>query len=281
LQVNLFICIAIPRRLAGVADRDPPPSQGAEPNADRPRAAPPGTLGTVRNAVLLLELLAEGAPYRQLSELAELSALSVPTAHRLLRSLTVAGLAQQDPDSQRYSLGPELLRLSERYLARLPVLQAMAPYLVEVRDRTDATVLASVLTRGWVVYVDRVEAEDVGGVYREPMRMRPALETAAGRLLAARADGALWDAAAALARESGDGVSPSDRAEWATAEHLVVADAGDRWEAAVPIAGPDGAASAAISATGSLERRDEHGVLEQVVPELRRAAVAASRRTHG
>ena len=51
-----------------------------------------GSLGTVRNAVVLLHLLADGAPYQHLTDLAERSGLSVPTVHRLLRSLSLAGL---------------------------------------------------------------------------------------------------------------------------------------------------------------------------------------------
>src|SRR3990170_6555507 len=73
-----------------------------------------GTLGTVRNAVLLLDLLSEGPAYQQLTDLAERSELSVPTVHRLLRSLVLAGIVEQDPRSSRYGLGPELTRLSHQ-----------------------------------------------------------------------------------------------------------------------------------------------------------------------
>ena len=86
-----------------------------------------GTLGTVRNATLLLALLAEGPAYNQLTDLAERSGMSLPTVHRLLRSLALAGLVEQDPRSSRYSLGPEIVRLSERYLDRLPTLRALSP----------------------------------------------------------------------------------------------------------------------------------------------------------
>jgi DNA-binding transcriptional ArsR family regulator len=77
-----------------------------------------GSLGTVRNATLLLSLLAEGPAYNQLTDLAERSGMSLPTVHRILRSLALAGLVEQDPRSLRYSLGPEVVRLAERYLDR-------------------------------------------------------------------------------------------------------------------------------------------------------------------
>src|SRR5438132_8159920 len=148
-----------------------------------------GTLGTVRNATLLLQLLSEGPAYIQLTELADRSGMSLPTVHRLLRSLALAGLVEQDPKSLRYSLGPEVVRLSERYLDRLPVLRALGPYLVELRDATKATVLVAILVRTSVVYVERVDGEDRAGRYRETHRVHNALDTAAGRLLLARGDG--------------------------------------------------------------------------------------------
>ena len=88
-----------------------------------------GSLGTVRNAVTLLELLGEGPAYQHLTDLAERSGMSVPTVHRLLRSLVLADLVEQDPGSSRYSRGPELVRLSQPDHPRLPILGALAPFL--------------------------------------------------------------------------------------------------------------------------------------------------------
>lgn len=237
---------------------------------------PPGTLGTVRNAVVLLDLLSEGPRYQQLTDLAERSGLSLPTAHRVLRSLAAPGLVEQDPESQRYSLGPELVRLSERYLARLSVVSTMAPYLVELRNTTKETILAALLMRGSTVYVDRIEGEHVGDIFRESRRVRPALATAPGRLLAARASDSVWTEA--VADCSGDGgLTSKDRASWAAAPHLVMLDPPNGWEAAVPVISPGGKAVAAIAATGSLERHSQEAVVELIVPQLARAAATVSR----
>src|SRR5437588_11636871 len=119
-----------------------------------------GGLGTVRNAVLLLRLLGEAPAYVSLRELSETAGMATPTAHRLLRSLVIGGLVQQDPRTSRYSLGPELMRLSERHLARMPVLRVLAPYLAELRDQTKATVLVALLLGDSVLYAARVDGED-------------------------------------------------------------------------------------------------------------------------
>lgn len=237
-----------------------------------------GTLGTVRNATLLLNLLSDGAPYQHLSDLAEESQASVPTVHRLLRSLAAAGLVEQDQVSLRYGLGPELVRLSERYLMRLPVLRAVAPFLVALRDETKVTVLAAILARGCVVYVDRVDGDDSGGVFREPLRLRPALETAAGRLLAARGGIDAWRQA--LGKGNGPNVSVEDRRRWAAAPYVVLAEARlpDRMiEVAVPVLDSGANTVAALAGIGSADRFTEETLVDVVAPQLARAAAAASR----
>ena len=87
--------------------------------------------------------------------------MSVPTVHRLLRSLVLADLVEQDPRSSRYSLGPELVRLSHRYLARLPILGALAPFLSQLRDLVRATIVVQDGGSA-VVTVDRVDGPDAG-----------------------------------------------------------------------------------------------------------------------
>ena len=81
--------------------------------ADSHATEPKGILGTVRNATLLLELLARGPAFQSVTALAEQSGLSIATAHRVLRSLAQAGLVRQSKRSLGYGLGPGLVRLSE------------------------------------------------------------------------------------------------------------------------------------------------------------------------
>lgn len=236
--------------------------------ADAVGAEVRGTLGTVRNATLLLNLLSEGPAYRPLSDLAEQSGLSLPTVHRLLRSLVVADLVEQDTRSSRYGLGPGVVRLSQRYLARLPVLGALAPYLVPLRNELNSTIQAAVLVGGTVIYVDRVDADE-GGMFRETSPARGALDTASGRVLVARAS----QAALAEARATSDPGSCKDAEdslpEWRASDHLLVGR-----ELAVPVFNGDGDAAAALSA--HVDVGSEAGVAKALTA-LRRTANAAAR----
>ena len=234
-----------------------------------------GTLGTVRNATLLLSLLADGPAYNQLTDLAERSGMSLPTVHRLLRSLALAGLVEQDPRSSRYSLGREIVRLSERYLDRLPVLRALSPYLRELRDTTKTTILVALLVRTSVVYVDRVDGEEGAGVFREAHRVHGALDTAAGRLLLARGSDDAW-AEAATGRSR---PSARDKRAWTEAPFLLLPPDGDRpmAELAVPVLDRAGRPLAALCARGDPATFTEHVLKNDVAPPLVRAARAAGR----
>ena len=235
-----------------------------------------GGLGTVRNAVLLLELLSRGPAYQQLTDLAERSELSVPTVHRLLRSLVLADLVEQDPRSSRYGLGPELTRLSHQYLARLPILGALAPYLVQLRDQVGSTVHVEVLVRGQAVYIDRVDGDD-RGLYRDAHRVHPALASAGGRILAARADDEVWKKARELASPEDQQEADRERDAWQHASHLVTSgpDPTAPREVAVPVLDGQGHAVAALAA--NLPTSAAAAQIEAMAAHLRLAAAAAGR----
>lgn len=236
---------------------------------------PRGTLGTVRNAVLLLDLLTDGPAYQHLTGLAERSGLSVPTVHRLLRSLVLADLVEQDPRTSRYSLGPEVARLSQRYLGRLPILGALSPYLVSLRDLLGVTIHVAVLVRQSVVYVDRIDAGD-GGPYRDSHRVLDALTTASGRLLSSRAPDDVWKRCLESAPDLVDGSAEDVRTQWAAAPYLLSPDHdGVSAEVAVPVTDASGTLLAALAASvGPLADAQQ---VQQVAAHLARAATAAGR----
>lgn len=241
---------------------------------------PRGTLGTVRNAAHLLDLLATGPAFHQLTDLAERSGLSVPTVHRLLRSLVAAGLVEQDPRSSRYGLGPELVRLSERYLDRMPLLQTLAPYLVDLRNRTRASVHVALLVRDTVVYVDRIEGADAGETLRRFDRSAPAHTTAAGRLLLARRGPEAWKP---LLSEPGLPTAEQWQ-NWADRQFLAARVDGlhDHVEVAVGVPAADGTTLAALVATGGPPTLTRETLERDVVPQLAQTATLVARMSaHG
>ena len=238
----------------------------------------PGSLGTVRNAVVLLQLLAEGPAYQHLTDLADRSGLSLPTVHRLLRSLVLAELVEQDPRSSRYGLGPELTRLSHRYLSRLPVLGALSPYLSQVRDAVGGTVRVDVIVRTTVVSIDHLDGPVAGGgLYRDPHGTRPALTTVSGRLLISRSDDERWKLALAEADEPTRALAEQERDVWARSPWLkgVGPFPGSPIEVGVPVVNAAGMPLAALVAY--VGQGPSPSDLETAVAHLSRAVDAAVR----
>jgi IclR family acetate operon transcriptional repressor len=224
----------------------------------------------------LLELMSDGHVSMPLSEMAERSGLSLSTTHRVLRSLVEAGLAAQDGPRARYSLGPAVIRLSEGYLARLPVLRALAPYLVDLRDTTQGTVLVGLLVKGSLLYADRVDGEDAGGIFRDVHRIHDALGTAAGRVLLGHANEEIWKEAITSSPD-GEAFSDADKMAWAAAAAVVLEpdELRSSVEVAVPVADRSGAVVAALVAVGSGRHFTEEMLTERVTPTLIRTARAA------
>ena len=139
--------------------------------------------------------------------------------------------------------------------------------------------MIAVLVRGHVVYVDRVDAGDAGGVFRESSRLRHAFQTPAGQLLIAHAPTDEWRRAeAALGQSPGvPRATPADRRRWSRASYLLVHDdETGPFELAVPIRSGD-AVPAAIVATGSTGRGEPDELTDKVAPRLERAALAVGR----
>ena len=167
--------------------------------------APKGGLGTIRNATLLMDLLARSPYFHQLTDLAQQSGMTVPTVHRLLRSLVYAEYAVQDPATSRYGLGQAVTRLAVHQMSNNPILTALSPFMIGLRDQLDATIAVHVLIGGEAVCIDQAEARD-RGPFRRPLRSVPALESAAGRILAAHAGDEVWESIrTGRSREPGTG----------------------------------------------------------------------------
>ncbi|GAA4514435.1 IclR family transcriptional regulator [Brevibacterium yomogidense] len=225
--------------------------------------APKGGLGTIRNATLLMDLLARSPYLHQLTDLAQQSGMTVPTVHRLLRSLVHAEYAVQDPATSRYGLGRAMTRLAVHQLSTSPILTALNPFMIGLRDQLAATIGVHVLISGEAVSIDQVEAQD-RGPFRRPLRAVPALESASGRILAAHASDEEWERAVAISREGSRGLgdaSPGDdpdgglpcaehREEWRAADHVVFesSDPTAPNEVAVAVRAADGTVVAALSA---------------------------------
>lgn len=103
-----------------------------------------GGVQSVENAAKILRLLGSAPGPLMLKELARAADMSPSHAHGYLVSLVRTGLAQQDDVSQRYDLGPLVLRLGIRALYRLDYVKVSADAAQRLKNLTDFSVLMAV-----------------------------------------------------------------------------------------------------------------------------------------
>lgn len=140
---------------------------------------------SVDRALLLLELLAQAGGRLPITELAQRSALSLGTVHRLLSSLAARGYVRQDPE-RRYALGTALLPLGD---AATRLLGSWAlPFLTQLAEQCGETSNLAVLEDDHVVYLAQAPGRHRMRMFTEVGRRVLPHSTAVGKVLLAWQD---------------------------------------------------------------------------------------------
>lgn len=105
---------------------------------------------SVARAFELMEVIAADGGVTSLSQMAQRSALPLPTIHRLLRTLVDLGYLRQQP-SREYALGPRLIPLGER--SGQLIGSWARPYLATLVDELGETANLALLDGDQIVYV--------------------------------------------------------------------------------------------------------------------------------
>jgi IclR family transcriptional regulator, acetate operon repressor len=116
-----------------------------------------GGVRSVARAVRALELIAEQGELG-VTDLGRGLGVHKATASRLAATLAGGGLIERDPGSERYRLGPGLIRLVGAALVGTDLVRSAHPVLEELAERTRETVNLGVVSGDGVVYLDQVSS---------------------------------------------------------------------------------------------------------------------------
>jgi DNA-binding IclR family transcriptional regulator len=130
------------------------------------------TLRSVDRAIVVLKAFSEEEPELGVTELSQRLKLPKSTVYRLLVSLQQEGIVDQDPETEKYRLGIELVRLAGLVLKRMDVRQVARPYLRSLAEDSEETVNLTVLTDGGkVINIEGISSprmvRNVGWIGRE------------------------------------------------------------------------------------------------------------------
>lgn len=131
-----------------------------------------------RGIALLRALMESGVPLSN-KELAEATGIPKATVSRLTSTLLSAGLLRQSLDSERYSLGPTTLQLSNAYLSTYDFRQQARMHLAELADAVHAHVHLGVRDGLDILLIDSIRPKSAFILSRLDVGSRMAMATSA------------------------------------------------------------------------------------------------------
>lgn len=106
----------------------------------------------------IMELLAADSEPVGITDLADELGIDKSSASRLVQTLANYGYAEQDPQTRRYRLGPQVVRLSRSLLTRMPLRDEAKPFLRQLVERTGECAHLAILAQNQALYIDQVES---------------------------------------------------------------------------------------------------------------------------
>lgn len=120
-------------------------------------------LNTIGKAIAILEAIRAAKRPLSIKDIAEQLVLNKSSLHHHMKTLMEFGYLQQDPETRKYEIGLNLVRVGQAYLQRLDVRERGHAYLEELSKSLNQTVHMLVLDHNEVVYVDKVDVHHQPG----------------------------------------------------------------------------------------------------------------------
>jgi DNA-binding IclR family transcriptional regulator len=140
---------------------------------------------SVDRAIRILKALASGPGRLGVSDLSTRLGLAKGTVHGLLRTLQEHGLVEQHADSDKYQLGPELLKLSNRYLDLNELRSRSLAWSELLATRAEEAVRVGALHADRILIVHHVFRPDASLQILEVGEVLPLHATALGKAVLA------------------------------------------------------------------------------------------------
>ncbi|MEV0688107.1 IclR family transcriptional regulator C-terminal domain-containing protein [Nocardia sp. NPDC050378] len=257
----------------------------ASPTDPADTAGGPGVhLEQLERAMAVLESFDREHPALTLSEVAQLTGISRAGARRIL--LTLRSLGYVRSDGRDFSLAPRILNLGWNYFAAMGLDEVARPLMAEVVAEVDESCSMATLDLPDIVYMARVHTKRIMTVSGGVGSRLPAHATALGHVLIAALDeaslerylagGPLQPHTPRTVTDSGEfreQLAAVREQGWALVDQEL--EIGLR-AVAVPITGPGGVVSAALSISSNSARVTLSDLRKRCLPPLLEAAATIS-----
>src|ERR1700689_598955 len=173
----------MPRRTANSSSTALRPGTAAADSGERPEYR----VEALAKGLRILSLFDEQRPSWRVSALAAAAGLPMPTAYRIVMTLTAEGYLDHLPNGE-YRPGVRTLTLGMAALRSLDLVGIATPKLTDLGQRTGETVNLAVLTGDRVLYLVRLRNSDLVTANIQVGSTLPAVHASIGKLLLAFLD---------------------------------------------------------------------------------------------
>lgn len=140
---------------------------------------------SVKHAGEVLDELSKAKREMGVTELATTLRLHKNNVFRILATLELLGLAEQNPDTENYRLGVKVLELGQSYLLQSNIVALVSPVLKRLSESIGETVSFATLHQGMVQYPLSFASKHLVMVSPREGTYFPAKQCVSGRLLTA------------------------------------------------------------------------------------------------
>lgn len=223
-------------------------------------------MAVLHRASSILDTFTAAQPERSVADVVAATGLPKSTVHRIMSTLASLGLLER-PMRGRYRLGIRVHELGQTAVFGIDLRERALPFLESLRAEVGQTIQLSILSGADVVYIHRLEEPRTLARFIRSGQRVPVHASSSGKVLAAFGD--TESVLAAVHRQGFERRATrtitsmrSLRAELDAVRARGYAESVEEtWpnmaSIAVPVLTADGAAVAAISVAGSVERFDD------------------------
>lgn len=141
------------------------------------------TVQSLERALMILNTLSDYPGGIQIGRLSEQVGLSKSTTHRLLQTLSSMNYVVQDPETEKYKLGLQILFLSRNILNQNNIVSTARPYLEKLSQDVNETVHLCIEDKGEITYIDKIESNQTIRMFSRVGNRAPMYCTAVGKVL--------------------------------------------------------------------------------------------------
>lgn len=143
------------------------------------------TVQSVDRSLSILEVLSDYENGLGITEISNKVNLHKSTVHRLLATLIYKGYVQQNEENNNYELTLKLFELGNKKVEKMNIVTASKPYLQEMMSKTNEVVHLVIREGTEIVYIAKVESQNVIRMHSRIGMRKPVYCTAVGKSMLA------------------------------------------------------------------------------------------------